>query len=455
MVFSSVSFLFLFLPIFFLFYILVPKIIRNIFILLSSLLFYYWGEGIYLSILLIYIIFNYSLGILIEKNLKNFKLKNTKIIVTIGILLNIIILIYYKYFIFIINIFNNNEITGIHLPIGISFYTFQSISYLIDVSRGDVNAEKNPINFGMYIALFPQLIAGPIVRYIDISREIVKRNITIELFKEGVERFILGLAKKVLIANPLGLYADEVFSRDPSSLQSLGAWMGIFAYTLQIYYDFSGYSDMAIGLGRMMGFHFLENFNYPYVSLSIKEFWRRWHISLSSWFRDYLYIPLGGNKKGNIRTYLNLLVVFILCGFWHGANYTFLFWGAWHGLFLVLERSGLDQFLEKRVYVVQWLYTILIVSIGWVFFRALSIEYGMKYTIQMFSFQFEGDFIPMGKRTVLVFMMGIIFSYDWSSYFKKIKMRFTLKSILLLILFILSISNLAVSTYNPFIYFRF
>ena len=455
MVFSSVSFLFLFLPIFFLFYILVPKIIRNIFILLSSLLFYYWGEGIYLSILLIYIIFNYSLGILIEKNLKNFKLKNTKIIVTIGILLNILILIYYKYFNFIINIFNNNEITGIHLPIGISFYTFQSISYLIDVSRGDVNAEKNPINFGMYIALFPQLIAGPIVRYIDISREIVKRNITIELFKEGVERFILGLAKKVLIANPLGLYADEVFSRDPSSLQSLGAWMGIFAYTLQIYYDFSGYSDMAIGLGRMMGFHFLENFNYPYVSLSIKEFWRRWHISLSSWFRDYLYIPLGGNKKGNIRTYLNLLVVFILCGFWHGANYTFLFWGAWHGLFLVLERSGLDQFLEKRVYVVQWLYTILIVSIGWVFFRALSIEYGMKYTIQMFSFQFEGDFIPMGKRTVLVFMMGIIFSYDWSSYFKKIKMRFTLKSILLLILFILSISNLAVSTYNPFIYFRF
>ncbi len=455
MVFSSVSFLFLFLPIFFLFYILVPKIIRNIFILLSSLLFYYWGEGIYLSILLIYIIFNYSLGILIEKNLKNFKLKNTKIIVTIGILLNIIILIYYKYFIFIINIFNNNEITGIHLPIGISFYTFQSISYLIDVSRGDVNAEKNPINFGMYIALFPQLIAGPIVRYIDISREIVKRNITIELFKEGVERFILGLAKKVLIANPLGLYADEVFSRDPSSLQSLGAWMGIFAYTLQIYYDFSGYSDMAIGLGRMMGFHFLENFNYPYVSLSIKEFWRRWHISLSSWFRDYLYIPLGGNKKGNIRTYLNLLVVFILCGFWHGANYTFLFWGAWHGLFLVLERSGLDQFLEKRVYVVQWLYTILIVSIGWVFFRALSIEYGMKYTIQMFSFQFEGDFIPMGKRTVLIFMMGIIFSYDWSSYFKTIKMRFTLKSILLLILFILSISNLAVSTYNPFIYFRF
>ena len=455
MVFSSVSFLFLFLPIFFLFYILVPKIFRNVFILLSSLLFYYWGEGLYLSILIIYIILNYVIGILIERNYIKGKHINSRIIVTIGIFLNILILIYYKYYNFIISIFNNNEITGIHLPIGISFYTFQSISYLIDVSRGDVNAEKNPISFGMYIALFPQLIAGPIVRYIDISREIVKRNITLELFKEGVERFILGLAKKVLIANPLGLYADEVFSRDPTSLQSIGAWIGIFAYTLQIYYDFSGYSDMAIGLGRMMGFYFLENFNYPYVSRSIKEFWRRWHISLSSWFRDYLYIPLGGNKKGNIRTYLNLLVVFILCGLWHGANYTFLFWGAWHGLFLVLERRGLDQFLEKRFILVQWIYTILIVSIGWVFFRALSIEYGMNYTIQMFSFQFEGDFIPMGKRTILVFMMGIIFSYDWSSYFKTIKMRFTLKSILLIILFILSISNLAVSTYNPFIYFRF
>jgi alginate O-acetyltransferase complex protein AlgI len=455
MVFSSVSFLFLFLPIFFLFYITVPKIFKNIIILFSSLLFYFWGEGIYLSILLIYVIINYTLGILIERNINNYKLINSKNIVTIGILLNISILLYYKYYYFIINIFTNNQNIGIHLPIGISFYTFQSISYLIDVSRRDVNAEKNPLNFGMYIALFPQLIAGPIVRYIDISSEIVNRNLSMELFKQGIERFIIGLAKKVLIANPLGLYADEVFSRDPNTLQSLGAWMGILAYTLQIYYDFSGYSDMAIGLGRMMGFHFLENFNYPYTSHSIKEFWRRWHISLSSWFRDYLYIPLGGNKKSNTRTYLNLLLVFILCGLWHGANYTFLFWGAWHGLFLVLERGGLDQFLEKRLKVIQWIYTFLVVSIGWVFFRALSIEYGISYTIQMLSFKLNGDFFPMGNRTLLVLFLGILFSYDWSNYFKTIYISNSLKSILLLILFLLSISNLAVSTYNPFIYFRF
>jgi alginate O-acetyltransferase complex protein AlgI len=253
----------------------------------------------------------------------------------------------------------------------------------------------------------------------------------------------------------LGLYADEVFSRDPNTLQSLGAWMGILAYTLQIYYDFSGYSDMAIGLGRMMGFHFLENFNYPYTSHSIKEFWRRWHISLSSWFRDYLYIPLGGNKKGNTRTYLNLLLVFVLCGLWHGANYTFLFWGAWHGLFLVLERGGLDQFLEKRLNVIQWIYTFLVVSIGWVFFRALSIEYGISYTMQMLNFKLNGDFIPMGNRTLLVLLLGILFSYDWTNYFKTKHISNSLKSILLLLLFLLSISNLAVSTYNPFIYFRF
>jgi len=204
-----------------------------------------------------------------------------------------------------------------------------------------------------------------------------------------------------------------------------------------------------------MGFHFLENFNYPYVSRSIKEFWRRWHISLSSWFRDYLYIPLGGNQKGNTRTFLNLLLVFMLCGLWHGANYTFLFWGAWHGLFLVLERGGLDHFLEKRSNVIQWTYTLLVVSIGWVFFRALNIEYGISYTLKMFSFEIDGDIIPMGKRTILIFLFGLIFSYDWSNYYKIINKIGSLKSIFLIILFLLSISNLAVSTYNPFIYFRF
>ncbi len=454
MVFSSISFLFLYLPVFFLLYFLLPVIFRNTFILLASLLFYFWGEGGYLLILIYYIVINYLIGILIEKSNNKNKLINSKILLFIGILLNTITLIYYKYSEFILTDIFKIKINEIHLPIGISFYTFQAISYLIDVYKKDIIAQKNIINFGMYKALFPQLIAGPIVRYIDISKEIISRETDLILFKEGIERFIIGLGKKVLLANPLGAYADIVFQQNPGSLQSSGVWLGILAYTLQIYYDFSGYSDMAIGLGRMMGFHFLENFNYPYISCSIKEFWRRWHISLSSWFRDYLYIPLGGNKKGNFRTYLNLILVFLLCGFWHGANFTFLVWGAWHGLFLVLERIGLDSFLQNRNKVIQWIYTIVIISIGWVFFRADSLEYAIQYIFQMFKFQFEGEIFPMEKRTILVFILGFIFAYDWNSI-SSIYRSTKLKSAILIIIFILSISNLAVSTYNPFIYFRF
>ncbi len=454
MVFSSISFLFLYLPVFFLLYFLFPVIFRNTFILLASLLFYFWGEGGYLLILIYYIVINYLIGILIEKSNNKNKLINSKILLFIGILLNTITLIYYKYSEFILTDIFKIKINEIHLPIGISFYTFQAISYLIDVYKKDIIAQKNIINFGMYKALFPQLIAGPIVRYIDISKEIISRETDLILFKEGIERFIIGLGKKVLLANPLGAYADIVFQQNPGSLQSSGVWLGILAYTLQIYYDFSGYSDMAIGLGRMMGFHFLENFNYPYISCSIKEFWRRWHISLSSWFRDYLYIPLGGNKKGNFRTYLNLILVFLLCGFWHGANFTFLVWGAWHGLFLVLERIGLDSFLQNRNKVIQWIYTIVIISIGWVFFRADSLEYAIQFIFQMFKFQFEGEIFPMEKRTILVFILGFIFAYDWNSI-SSIYRSTKLKSAILIIIFILSISNLAVSTYNPFIYFRF
>lgn len=454
MVFSSISFLFLYLPVFFLLYFLLPVIFRNTFILLASLLFYFWGEGGYLLILIYYIVINYLIGILIEKSINKNKLINSKILLSIGILLNTITLIYYKYSEFILTDIFKIKINEIHLPIGISFYTFQAISYLIDIYKKDIIAQKNIINFGMYKALFPQLIAGPIVRYIDISKEIISRETDLILFKEGIERFIIGLGKKVLLANPLGAYADIVFQQNPGSLQSSGVWLGILAYTLQIYYDFSGYSDMAIGLGRMMGFHFLENFNYPYISCSIKEFWRRWHISLSSWFRDYLYIPLGGNKKGNFRTYLNLILVFLLCGFWHGANFTFLVWGAWHGLFLVLERIGLDSFLQNRNKVIQWIYTIVIISIGWVFFRADSLEYAIQYIFQMFKFQFEGEIFPMEKRTILVFILGFIFAYDWNSI-SSIYRSTKLKSAILIIIFILSISNLAVSTYNPFIYFRF
>jgi alginate O-acetyltransferase complex protein AlgI len=337
------------------------------------------------------------------------------------------------------------------------------MSYTIDVYRGEVKANKNFIQFATYVTLFPQLIAGPIVRYKDIYKQLIDRNPTIKQFSEGVERFIIGLAKKMIIANNLALIADIIFETPTEFISYPIAWIGVIAYAFQIYYDFSGYSDMAIGLGKMFGFEFLENFNYPYISTSIREFWRRWHISLSTWFRDYLYISLGGNRKGNKRTYINLLIVFFITGLWHGASYNFIFWGLFHGLFLIIERLGFDKILLKLGKPFAHFYTLLVVLIAWVFFKTENLTDAFNYITQLFNFEMVNEYKFLSQyltiEIIIAFILAIIFSFPLYSYFdkkdSKNKLFQFIKPIVLLLLFVISVMYIAVDSYNPFIYFRF
>ena len=337
MLFSSLIFLSIFLPLVTAIYIIVKKELKNFVLLVSSLIFYAWGEPRYLAIMLFIIILNYTFGILVETA------KNRKIYLFLAVIGNLSVLIYFKYFNFIIENLNNllsSKISSIDIimPIGISFYIFQALSYVIDVYRKGVKAQKNIYNLALYVTFFPQLIAGPIVKYHDIEKEITKRNMNFENIYFGLKRFSFGLGKKIILANTLGEVVDKIFNSNIDILDSKILWLGAISYSLQLYFDFSGYSDMAIGLGKIFGFHFLENFNYPYISKSITEFWRRWHISLGSWFREYLYIPLGGNRKGTKRTYINLFLVLLATGIWHGASWTFIIWGLWHGVFIITER---------------------------------------------------------------------------------------------------------------------
>ncbi|WP_330585422.1 MULTISPECIES: MBOAT family O-acyltransferase [Clostridia] len=390
---------------------------------------------------------------------------------------NLLILGYFKYANFLVNNINNLlnlsiEIETIPLPIGISFFTFQAMSYIIDVYRRDVEVQKNFISLSLYISLFPQLVAGPIVRYNTISQQIKKRFTNIDKFAEGIKRFIEGLAKKVILANSFGEIADSVFSTSPDNLSVAATWIGIAAYSLQIYFDFSGYSDMAIGLGKMFGFDFLENFNYPYISRSVSEFWRRWHISLGSWFRDYLYIPLGGNRKGLYKTVRNLLIVWTVTGFWHGASWTFIIWGFYFGIFITLERFGLEKFLFKLKKPFQHLYLLLVVMIGWVFFRADDFSYSLKYLQTMFGLNhtnfIDGSVYIYLNDYWIIFSLGLIFSIPIVPWMKKkyIELAGEYKTVLVyLISFILPFIYMVImvcvmillvnSTYNPFIYFRF
>ncbi|MFZ4703345.1 MAG: MBOAT family O-acyltransferase, partial [Candidatus Methylumidiphilus sp.] len=379
MVFSSVTFLFYFLPIFFLLYYLLP--FRNATLLLASLVFYAWGELDNLWILLISIAGNYTSGLAISVA-QAYGEKGGRALAA-GIVINLAVLAYFKYFnLLIATAADVAPLFGIPapqaehvpLPLGISFFTFHALSYLVDVYRRKTPVERSLIGLAMYITMFPQLVAGPIIRYSTIAGQIHKRRMTLGRIELGIQIFIVGLAQKVLIANTVALPADQIFSLDPSALTMATAWLGTICYTLQIYFDFGGYSNMAIGLGLMTGFTFPRNFNYPYISQSITEFWRRWHITLSRWFRDYLYIPLGGNRKSPWRTYANLFTVFFLCGLWHGASWTFVFWGMYHGLFLVLERAGLEALLAKLWRPVRHLYALLVVMVGWVFFRSDSFE---------------------------------------------------------------------------------
>lgn len=461
MVFSSGVFLLVFLPITFIVNLFLSTKQSNIWLLTASLLFYAWGEPFFVFLMILSIIVNWLVGMGIAKS--EGKLK--RLILTLGIVFDLGFLGYYKYAGFVVSLLNrivHHEIMSvpqIALPIGISFFTFQAISYIVDVYRKDTEYSKSIVNVALYIAFFPQLIAGPIVKYRDINQQIEKRQANWVKVSNGFRRFIYGLAKKVLVSNVLGLCVDTIYSNDLSFIDYKVAWIGALAYTFQIYYDFSGYSDMAIGLGKMFGFDILENFNYPYVSKSISEFWRRWHISLGSWFREYLYIPLGGNRKGEIRTYINLCIVFFLTGLWHGANLTFVFWGLYHGFFRIIERLGFDKWLKKHD-VLATIYCFLVVNFGWVIFRSTSIINSLRYLARMIlPFKYNNSTIEMYTFLNLkVVFIGVVAILGAGCVPKKIANKWKNsipEAIYCVVLLILCLASIASNTYNPFIYFQF
>ena len=450
MVFSSVIFLFAFLPLFLICYFASKRIrTKNIFMFLFSLLFYAWGEPYYIFLMLFMIIVNYYLTIVMSG-------KKSKKIFIFLIVFNLLSLFSFKYLNFCIdnvnNIFNLNvSRVNLSLPIGISFYTFQILSYVIDVYKGKVEVQRKFINLACYVSAFPQLIAGPIVRYIDIEKEINDRKTTADDFADGIRRFIIGLSKKVLIANNVSYICDSIFNLGASSAGFIGILIATISYTLQIYFDFSGYSDMAIGLGRMCGFHYNENFKYPYIAKTVTEFWQRWHISLSSFFKDYVYIPLGGNRKGIIKHIRNILIVWILTGLWHGDSWNFIIWGLYYALILIFEK-----YVLKKVKISSHIYTMIIVMIGWLIFRQTNFSELVSSFKALFGAYGLGNFKSLyylgifSSRYILSFFIGIFASINLF----KLKDGYV-KDILLIIIFLLSVILIVVSSYNPFIYFRF
>ncbi|MBI5921695.1 MAG: MBOAT family protein [Betaproteobacteria bacterium] len=475
MLFSSTLFIFLFLPITLSAYLLLPWRLKNLWLLGTSLLFYFWGEAGYSLVMIASIGINFAFGKAVANSASKLRAKRW---LTSAVAFNITLLAVFKYANFLTDNLNYLLVTlhfqtvslnPVHLPLGISFFTFHALSYVIDVYRGDAPVQRKITNFGLYIALFPQLIAGPILRYHDVAWQITDRKHDSDLFLSGIGRFVVGFAKKMLLANGLGEIADTVFAIPSRELNSACAWIGIVCYTLQLYFDFSGYSDMAIGLGRMFGFRFLENFNYPYISHTVQEFWRRWHISLSNWFRDYLYIPLGGNKTNRARVYFNLIVVFVLCGFWHGASWTFIFWGLYHGLFLVLERLGLAALLAKLPRFFQHTYLLIVVTVGWVFFRSDTLPHALIFVKALFgagpSETVYSAAALLNNWTLLLLGAGVIGATPIAGWLRSMVLRqlrggmacgYTFVEYGTTCgLFVLSCAFLAAGTYNPFIYFRF
>jgi alginate O-acetyltransferase complex protein AlgI len=463
-VFSSVIFLFFFLPLVLLGYYAIKNITaKNVFLILASLLFYAWGGGILVVLVVISAFINYLFGYLVAVT------EQKKLFLTVGVVLNLSLLVYYKYFNFIIeNLdylkFIHISHAGIILPLGISFFTFHGLSYLIDIYRGNAPVQKNFFNILLYIVFFPQLIAGPIIRYHDIAAQLTKRESTVDKTVEGIRRFIIGLAKKILIANQIGALADRILGTDYSLFGYKVAWLGILAYGIQVYYDFSGYSDMAIGMAKIFGFDFLENFNYPFISRSIREFWTRWHISLSSWLRDYLYIPLGGSRNGEFATYRNLIIVFFTAGLWHGAAWNLIIWGFYHGFFIVIEKAFLSKHLDRHK-ALSHLYFLTVIMFSFVFIRIESFTQDMQMIRKMF------DFFPAQetKLHVMAFMnpqywvtlvVGIVLCIPWNRII--LIKKPVLSSVMnyaqlafLLSIFLLSIMSVVTDTYNPFIYYRF
>lgn len=466
MVFSSTIFLCVYLPLVLLGYYICPKKGRNLFLLIVSLVFYAWGEPKYVFLMIFSILVNYIFGRLMDKN--RGRQKRMKLLLVLSVVIDLGLLSVFKYTDFIITnvnaIFGSSfDLLNIALPIGISFYTFQAMSYTIDVYRNDVRVQKNLIDFGMYITMFPQLIAGPIVRYADVQDQLAERSVTTADFSEGVMRFVVGLGKKVLLANQMGAVWSDIYALG-GDVSALMAWTGAIAYTFQIYFDFSGYSDMAIGLGRMFGFKFPENFRYPYQSVSITDFWRRWHITLSTWFKEYLYIPLGGNRRGLARQALNLLIVWSLTGFWHGAGWNFVMWGLYYFVILFIEKLFLLKALDKLPKFFRHVYALLLIIIGWVIFASDDVSVLLPYLGSMFGA--NGAIGGMDVYTLLTKAVLLIICCIASTELpKKLflsaagamneKAAFTLKSVLMIALLALSMILLIGDSYNPFLYFRF
>lgn len=499
MVFSTIIFLCAFLPITIIGYYLMPSRLKNYFLLAMSLCFYAWGEPKFIWVMLGSILVNYGLGLWISHcnacgsgssasessstgEPGNLHDRQKKAAVTIAVLLNIGILFVFKYLAFatetLHGLWASIPVLEIALPIGISFYTFQGLSYVIDVYRGE-EAQRSPFRLALYISMFPQLIAGPIVRYKDVSGALSRRTHSVERFASGVQRFVIGLAKKAILANMTGELANSIITGEFSTMSAAVAWLGALAYTLQIYFDFSGYSDMAIGLGRIFGFEFAENFNYPYISRSVREFWRRWHMSLSGWFRDYLYIPLGGNRRGNV--YVNLAIVFLATGIWHGAAWGFLLWGIWHGVFILLERFLTSKGLIGKkqngfTSVLGWLYTMFVVVLGWVLFSLVELPLVTDYVAVMFGAN-AGAFAAYGLRyylsdqMILYLVIAVVACIPWKQVWSALKTRVGVlkkpcpegivfageicKRVFVLVLLAVCFIYIINSSYNPFIYFRF
>lgn len=460
MLFSSISFIYYFLPLILIIYFLVPNRFKNIVLLLFSLFFYFYGEGIYIIYLLLSCLINYVIGIFIDKN----EGRKRKLYLIIGLVFDIGLLIYFKYTNFFINNFNSLfntdfSIGNIVMPLGISFFTFQTISYLIDVYKKEIVADKSLIDLSCYITLFPQLVAGPIVRYQTIKEELKNKKISYDNFANGIERFVFGLSKKVLFANNFGLLVDLL---NKSSGSVLSSWLIAIAYTLQIYFDFSGYSDMAIGLGKIFGFEFLENFNYPYIAKSITDFWRRWHISLSSFFRDYVYFPLGGNRCSKIKWIRNIFVVWMLTGFWHGAAWKFILWGLFFAVILLIEKLTYGKWLENKK-IINHIYVIIVVILSFTIFNANSLNEVIVSFKNMFGFNnlpfINNEFIYYLKSYFILIVLGIMFSTPIvNKFYNKLKKNNVFNYISIIIVFILLIvvtAYLVDSSFNPFLYFRF
>ncbi|MFJ5717836.1 MBOAT family O-acyltransferase [Neobacillus sp. NPDC093127] len=473
MVFSNLVFLYVFLPIVLLIYYFAQDKLKNIVLLLVSLVFYAWGEPKYVFLMIFSIVMNYFFGLVVQRfRGKSFAHKTA---LWISILANLSLLGFYKYGNFAIE--NINQLFNLHinndpipLPIGISFFTFHAMSYIIDVYRKGNEAQKNLWDLALYITFFPQLVAGPIIRYNTIADQLKNRIHNITLFAVGIKQLIIGLSKKVLIANPLGEIADTVFATGPADLSQSTAWIGIMAYTLQLYFDFSGYSDMALGLAKMFGFEFPINFNYPYIANSISEFWRRWHISLSSWFRDYVYIPLGGNRVSEWKIYRNILIVWTITGLWHGASWTFMAWGFYYGVIISMERLFMQNILQKLWTPIRHIYVIVIVMVGWVFFRADNFSYSYGFIKTMFGFGgqiYNNQTILLLHDNTIMLLIAVLFVFPIYPYLKeKLEKSFQTKPMVLISkevignityigLLLVVTMYLVNSTYNPFIYFRF